>query len=199
MPSYVAFVGMSAALILMPGPSQAVTLARTVAQGPRAGMLVALGLNTGTLVHVALAAFGLSAMLAASDLAYATVKYAGAGYLLYLAIRCIFASSHKDGQALFRAGSNFGQGLAVGTFNPKVGLFFMAFLPQFVDPGGLPAFVQFLIMGTTIAVLDTLYEFGLVWVVSRTKRDSQAILRRGQPAFALVFAAMAIHLALQQP
>ena len=83
MTSYVVFLGMSLALILVPGPSQALTIAQTLAHGRRAGILVALGLNTGTLVHVGAAAAGLSALLATSDLAFAIVKYAGAAYLLY--------------------------------------------------------------------------------------------------------------------
>lgn len=198
MTSYVVFLGMSLALILVPGPSQALTIAQTLAHGRRAGILVALGLNTGTLVHVGAAAAGLSALLATSDLAFAIVKYAGAAYLLYLAIRCLTARASDATKRPVAPVGSYAQGVAVGTLNPKVALFFMAFLPQFVDPAGPPAFVQFVAMGATIAVLDTVYEIVLVWLVSRAKANGQATLRRWQPASGWILGAMAVYLALQR-
>ena len=196
MPPFVAFLAMSLVLIIVPGPGQALTLSRTLSFGPRAGVMVALGLNTGTLVHVATAALGVSAVLAASEIAFSVLKYAGAAYLVYLATGCLLASRDTALAPSPSPGSSFRQGLAVGTLNPKVAIFFLAFLPQFVVPGGPPPLVQFLLMGSVIAVLDTAYEIALVYLASRSRIGAQGTLQRWQPAFGVVLFAMAVFLAL---
>ena len=144
-----------------------------------------------------LARFGsLSAVLAASEIAFSVLKYAGAAYLVYLATGCLLASRDTALAPSPRPGSSFRQGLAVGTLNPKVAIFFLAFLPQFVVPGGPPPLVQFLLMGSVIAVLDTAYEIALVYLASRSRIGAQGTLQRWQPAFGVVMFAMAGFLAL---
>ena len=162
-----AFVAASAAIIIAPGPAQAMVLARTLSHGRRAGFLTAVGLNFGTIVHAVAAGLGLSAVLATSALAFDAVKYAGAAYLVYLGIqawregnRPPHAPAVSGQQALARA-------LATGVLNPKVALFFVAFLPQFVDPSRAPALAQCLVLGTILAVMDLLYESILVWLSGR--------------------------------
>jgi threonine/homoserine/homoserine lactone efflux protein len=164
-----AFLAAGIAVILAPGPAQVLVLARTLEKGRRAGMLTALGLNAATLVHAAAAGLGLSAVLAASALAFGIVKLVGAAYLVYLGVRALLDA--PDGtpalqgepspaeHALLRA-------FVAGLLNPKVALFFLAFLPQFVCPsrGSVP--LQFLAMGAALAVMDVVYEGGLVLVAA---------------------------------
>ncbi|EJE51721.1 putative threonine efflux protein [Acidovorax sp. CF316] len=176
--TYATFVAASAALILVPGPAQALVLANTLTGGRRAGALTAVGLNVGTLVHAAAAALGLSALLATSALAFAVVKYVGAAYLIYLGIQALrsraqatTAAQPADKSAAAPAASKapLAQAIVAGTLNPKVALFFLAFLPQFVDPARGSVVVQMLILGATMAVMDTLYELALVSVLYRMR------------------------------
>lgn len=177
--SYAAFVAASIALILVPGPAQALVLARTISGGTRAGVLTAVGLNIGTLFHAAAAALGLSAILATSSLAFAVVKYVGAAYLVYLGIQALRsrAAMTPDSTPAAPATASLGQAVATGILNPKVAIFFLAFLPQFVDPARGSAFAQFMLLGSTMAVLDTLYECLLVFMVARTRRRLVASAR----------------------
>lgn len=169
--TYVTFLLASILLILMPGPAQALVLARTLGSGKRIGVLTAVGLNVGTLFHAAAAALGLSALLASSALAFSLVKYAGAAYLLYLGIQALRARPQvlPTPQPSTSAGSSFGQAVATGVLNPKVALFFLAFLPQFVDPSRGSVLAQFMLLGASMAVLDTLYEVMLVLVAARLR------------------------------
>lgn len=202
--SFLLFLAASIALILVPGPGQAIVLARTLSGGRRAGALTAVGLNIGTLFHAALAAFGLSAILATSALAFAIVKYAGAAYLLYLGVRALRANAEGERQATGHerpARAPLVQAIVTGILNPKVALFFLAFLPQFVDPSRGPAFVQFMVLGSTIALLDTLYELALVHLASgmrdRYRRNPRVGLWLTRSSGA-VLVALGVRLALQE-
>lgn len=174
--SYLLFLGTCAALIAVPGPSQALVLARTLAEGRRSGVSTAVGLNIGTLCHAAAAALGLSSLLASSPVAFAVVRYAGAGYLVYLGVRAMQAprsgATPEAVSTIAASGASLRsplvRGLATGLLNPKVALFFLAFLPQFVDRTGA-VFPQFLLLGATLAVMDTGYEVLLVFLVSRLR------------------------------
>ena len=130
------FVVAALVLLLTPGPAVLYIVARSLEQGRRAGLVSMLGVHIGTLVHVLAAAAGVSAVLAASATAFAVVKYVGAGYLVYLGVRRIFdrrpvvASERGAERPLRRA---FVDGVVINVLNPKTALFFLAFLPQFVD------------------------------------------------------------------
>jgi threonine/homoserine/homoserine lactone efflux protein len=144
------------ALLVVPGPSVLYVVARGVAQGRAAGFVSALGVGTGALVHVAAAAVGLSALLVASSVAFAAVKYLGAAYLIYLGLRTLLARE-TDGRpptietrGLRRV---FAQGAVVEALNPKTALFFLAFLPQFVDPGRGSVAGQTLLLGALFVAL----------------------------------------------
>lgn len=158
-------------LILVPGPSQALVLARTLSGGRHAGVLTAIGLNIGTLVHSLAAALGLAAVLAASSLAFSILKYMGAAYLIYLGLAAWLArpTSRSAAVAPSNPRASLWQAIAAGLLNPKVALFFLAFLPQFVDPARGSVLAQFLVLGATMAVLDTLYECLLVALAARTR------------------------------
>jgi threonine/homoserine/homoserine lactone efflux protein len=172
--SYLLFLVACAALILAPGPAQALVVAKTLAEGRCVGVLTAIGLNIGTLFHAVAAALGLSALLASSALAFSVVKYLGAAYLIYLGIRALRAgpqaSSLPTSTRVTASKSALWQAVLVGTLNPKVALFFLAFVPQFVNPQSGSVVLQFLVLGTTMAALDVLYEVVLVQLVSRMRR-----------------------------
>jgi threonine/homoserine/homoserine lactone efflux protein len=147
-------------LLLTPGPAVLYIVARSVEQGRIAGLASVFGITTGTLVHVLAAALGLSALLASSALAFAIVKYAGAGYLIYIGTRRILSGTDTPATKVELPRRSLGriyrEGFVVNLLNPKTALFFLAFLPQFVDVSrGAVAFqivflgLMFTLMGLT--------------------------------------------------
>jgi threonine/homoserine/homoserine lactone efflux protein len=130
------FVAASAALVAIPGPAVLYIVGRGIAQGRAAGVVSALGIEAGALLHVAAAVAGVSALVASSATAFSVVKYAGAAYLVYLGVQRLRARSDVPLSALAPEshGRLFRQGIVVNALNPKVAVFFVAFLPQFVDP-----------------------------------------------------------------
>ena len=159
------FAAASAALIAIPGPSVLYIVARGVDQGRRAGMISMLGIECGGLVHTAAAAVGLSALIASSATAFTVLKYAGAAYLVYLGIRRLRERPVERDERVPRTGRRlFWEGVLVNALNPKTATFFLAFLPQFVDPSRGSVALQVLVLGclfVTIAVL-----FDSVWALA---------------------------------
>jgi threonine/homoserine/homoserine lactone efflux protein len=155
------FVFLSAALLLAiaPGPGMLYVLARALGGGRREGLLSALGTFFGGMVHVFAAAAGVSIILAKSAIAFATVKYLGAGYLCFLGIRMILDARKKDGGAsvvdLPRGRNPFWQGIMTEVLNPKTALFFLSFIPQFVNRAHGHVFLQFVLLGTLSVTLNT--------------------------------------------
>ena len=150
------FVGAALLLLVVPGPSVLYIVTQSVSHGRRAGIVSVAGITTGTLVHIAAATVGLSALLASSALAFDVVKYLGAAYLIAVGIRRLAgwepgagprARDTRDLGRLYR------QGIVVNTLNPKTALFFLAFLPQFVDPGRGTPWLQILALGLLFAAL----------------------------------------------
>jgi threonine/homoserine/homoserine lactone efflux protein len=147
-----------AALILAvtPGPGIFYVLARTLAGGRREGFLSSLGTFAGGMFHVIAAALGISALLAASAVAFQTVKYAGAVYLVWLGIRMIRTRDAELPAGTFTISRGaFGQGIVTEVLNPKTALFFLSFIPQFTTPQLGHIFLQFLIFGTVSVALNT--------------------------------------------
>jgi threonine/homoserine/homoserine lactone efflux protein len=150
------FVGAALLLLVVPGPSVLYIVTQSVSHGRRAGIVSVAGITTGTLVHIAAATIGLSALLASSALAFDVVKYLGAAYLIAVGVRRLAGWERGTGQ---RAGDTrdlgrlYRQGIVVNTLNPKTALFFLAFLPQFVDPGRGTPWLQILALGLLFAVL----------------------------------------------
>ena len=146
------FVVASVVLLLTPGPAVLYIVARSVEQGRAAGLVSVLGIHLGTIVHITAAAVGLSALVVSSALAFAIVKYLGAAYLVWIGIRTLLARAPDaaapapPAEPLRRV---LRDGFVVNLFNPKTAIFFLAFLPQFVDPsrGALP--LQILVLGLT--------------------------------------------------
>jgi threonine/homoserine/homoserine lactone efflux protein len=162
-PTLVAFVPAAAALVLAPGSDTVYVLARGLGDGRGQGVAGAAGVATGVLVHTAGVALGLAALLRAVPEAYALVRYAGAAYLLYLGVRTLrsqgsFALGDGAGEGrTVREG--FAGGLLVNVLNPKVALFFLAFLPQFLPRD--PVLADFATLGMTYAGLTMAYLAGV--------------------------------------
>lgn len=174
------FLTASLALIVAPGPDNILVLTRGIAQGRGAALVSAAGASVGLVVHSTFAAVGISALLQQSATAFSVVKYAGAAYLIYLGIKTLldresFAVAGEAAPA--RLGSIFFQGVASNVLNPKVALFFLAFLPQFANPAADGATPRLLALGLTFALLTWMifsvlgYFSGSLgnWLVSRPK------------------------------
>ncbi|WP_341889849.1 LysE family translocator [Variovorax sp. YR752] len=151
------FVGAALLLNLTPGPDMLFVAGTAAARGRRAGLLAALGVGAGCLFHTLLAAVGLSALLAASDLAFGVVKWAGAGYLVWVGLQMLLARRAEPPTPAAPAapaaeppptGNPFWQGALTNALNPKVALFFLAFLPQFIDAGAPGQAIALLVLGT---------------------------------------------------
>jgi threonine/homoserine/homoserine lactone efflux protein len=156
--TFALFVAAALALLLVPGPAVIYVVARSVSGGRLTGLVSVLGVELGTLLHVLFAAAGLSAIVASSAAAFSVVKWLGAAYLVYLGFRQIFGRGNGDDQATPSRRDEtyvrvFYQSVLVQVLNPKVALFFLAFLPQFVDPSRGAAWTQVAILGATLALL----------------------------------------------
>jgi threonine/homoserine/homoserine lactone efflux protein len=173
------FAVASAALLLMPGPAVLYIIARSMEQGPAAGLVSVLGIHLGTIVHITAAAVGLSAVVVSSALAFATVKYVGAAYLIWIGIRALTADDPDpeapvvSAEPLHRV---FRDGFVVNLFNPKTAIFFLAFLPQFVDPARGALHWQILVLGLTFMGLGIMSD-GLFAMVAGAAGD---FLRRSR-------------------
>jgi threonine/homoserine/homoserine lactone efflux protein len=154
--SLLLFLAGAIALLLVPGPAVLYIVGRTVGQGRPAGLMSALGIAVGTMFHVCAAALGLSALLMSSASAFRAVQWLGAAYLVFLGVRTLLrkddtsAVASGDAHGLARI---FGQGVLVNILNPKTALFFLAFLPQFVDPARGRITAQILFLGSLFAVM----------------------------------------------
>ncbi len=158
--SFALFFAASWILIITPGPDMIYVITKGVAQGRKAGMISAIGITLGILVHTVFAAFGLAIILKTSAMAFLTVKFSGAGYLIYLGIKSIkdktvLAFNNDKPQLTMRA--VFIQGVLCNVLNPKVALFFLAFLPQFVDPRYGSASIQMVFLGLTFALCGVVF------------------------------------------
>jgi len=163
--SIVAFAIASLALLVIPGPAVLYVINRSISDGRSIALAGVAGLELGNFVHVIAATIGLSALIAASATAFGIVKWIGAGYLIFIGIRTISrkpASFSQEQKSLSRRKS-FTQGIIVNTFNPKVALFFLSFLPQFIDEKSGSAALQSLILGSLFVAIglctDGMYAF----------------------------------------
>jgi len=152
------FTGAALLLLVVPGPAVLYVVTQSVSHGRRAGLASVAGITTGTIVHVAAATIGLSALLASSALAFDIVKYLGAAYLIVVGIRRLAGLERPAplGDRNERLGRLYRQGIVVNILNPKTALFFLAFLPQFVDPSRGAAWAQILLLGLFFAFLGFL-------------------------------------------
>jgi threonine/homoserine/homoserine lactone efflux protein len=180
------FVVSGILLNLTPGQDTFYILGRSLAQGRRAGILSALGITSGCVIHTIAAAFGLSAILATSASAFLIVKAAGAAYLVYLGVSMLRDRSSsavlETGSAGDSAWSIFRAGMLTNVLNPKVALFFMAFLPQFVDPAAASKVGAFLFLGAVFMFNGTIWCLILAWGAAAMSRRF-----RERPSAAVLF------------
>jgi len=162
--SLLLFITGAAILLVIPGPAVTYIVSRSIAHGRAAGLVSVLGISAGTLCHVIAATLGLSALLTSSALAFQSIKYIGAAYLIYLGIKTLLQKEAELAEAdrgETRFTRIFGQGLLVCLLNPKTALFFLAFLPQFVDPARGHVTLQILQLGILFALMawcsDSMY------------------------------------------
>lgn len=201
-----AFGVAAAAIVAAPGPGQALVLTRTLQGGTRRGIWTAFGLEIGTVVHTFAAALGLSAILATSAMAFAIVKYLGAAYLMWLGIRTfrgalVDRAETTARQEQARTTRVVAHAAVTGILNPKVAVFFLAFLPQFVDPGRGRVFLQFVLLGFAFATLGFLGDSLVAAVAGRARRrlvtgKRWALWRERATGTALI--ALGIRLAFQE-
>lgn len=180
------YLGVCAALTIAPGPDNTFVVAQGIARGRKAAIVTALGMCSGVSIHTVAAAIGVSALLYASATAFALLKYAGAAYLLWLAYQAWQAHSVSLPQALPAAQSDwvvFRRGFLMNVVNPKVGIFFLAFLPQFVVPDGTSPAGQMLLLGALFMV-QAIAIFCVLGYLS----GSVGELVRQRPGLARVFA-----------
>ncbi|MBY5535956.1 LysE family translocator [Rhizobium leguminosarum] len=200
---WLAFLSAAVLLNLSPGPDIAFILGHTMRSGKRAGFSALFGVWSGACLHVLMAALGLSAILAASAVAFSTVKWIGAAYLVWLGIQAL-RSGGGDGLTKVAGESLpvariYRQGILVSLLNPKVAIFFLAFLPQFVVEGAGPAWAQLMLHGGLIIVVAAFIEPPLVLLGGRLAdaiRHNQKVglwLDRGLGA---LFVALGVRLAL---
>lgn len=200
------FVASCILLNITPGQDTMYIIGRSMAQGRQAGIMSVLGIMTGVLVHTLLAALGLSVILATSSLAFTVVKIAGAAYLIWIGIGFMVArtdapeaseapAASPDGWKIFK------QGMLTNVLNPKVALFFLSFLPQFVSAGTQPAFLPFLVLGLTFFTTGSIWclflATGAAWLSDRFRRYRSAggLLKK---CTGLLFVVLGIRLAFSQ-
>ncbi len=198
------FLPAAVLLAIAPGPGMLYVLARSLAGGRKEGILSAMGTFFGGMVHVLAAAVGVSVILARSALAFATVKYAGAGYLCFLGVRMILdALRNEDLEpiAIAPARNPLWQGVATEVLNPKTALFFLSFIPQFVNHLAGHIFLQFVVLGTISVCLNTsadLVVTVLAGPLGNKIRSSSRFRRRQRTVTGLIMIGLGTYLATSE-
>ena len=201
-----AYLAAAVVLVLLPGPGTAWILAQSFAGGTKRGIQAGLGLETATLLHAIAAGLGLSALLATSAMAFEFVKYLGAAYLVWLGIKAWRSSGEDAAPADAEAPKPRASGRSVylrsvvtGVLNPKVALFFLAFLPQFVHPERGWVWLQFLALGALLAVIGFCNDLFLSFAAGRFgRRFAGCGGRWTQRATGTLFIGLGLRLAMQQ-
>lgn len=202
------FVGAGLLLNLTPGPDVLYIVSNALRSGARAGVVAALGINAGCFVHIVAAAVGVSALLAASATAFTVLKWVGAAYLMYVGVRLLFAKAapqgwgSPDGALPAREGRGlwavFRGGFLTNALNPKVAIFFLAFVPQFIAPGTENKALAFVLLGTLFNVNSIAVNVG--WGLAAAWMARSAAVQRGMHwldrAAGAMFIAFGVRLAL---
>ncbi|RYH08095.1 LysE family translocator [Tropicimonas sp. IMCC6043] len=189
--------------VFIPGPATLLTVARATSSGVRVGIATGAGITAGDLVHTAFAIVGISAVIATSALLFSLVKYAGAAYLVFLGLRAILARSPSGfGRAsrVLTAGTAFRQAILAEILNPKTALFFLAFLPQFVQPENGNVVLQLSILGLLFAAIgffSTIVFATSAGNLGRLLRRNPAVLKWQGKVVGRIYCALGLRLALQ--
>jgi threonine/homoserine/homoserine lactone efflux protein len=204
--SYLLFIGASIILCIVPGPDMIYLLSRTIAQGKKAGFAAALGINLGGYFHLTAAILGISAIIATSAIAFTILKYCGAAYLIYIGFKAILLNSSSaidssDNEAQLSIKSIFWQGFISDVLNPKVAIFFISLLPQFIQADNNNTFTQLIILGITVNIIALLINFVLVWFshsVSSNLRQSNRVSKVLNNVMGTIFISLGLKLATEQ-
>jgi threonine/homoserine/homoserine lactone efflux protein len=208
---FLLFLTAAVLLAIAPGPGMLYVLARSLAGGKREGVLSAFGTFLGGMVHVFAAALGVSIVLARSAVAFATVKYVGAAYLCFLGVRMILEARKEKANAeeispdvsreVKHARNPLWQGVATEVLNPKTALFFLSFIPQFVDRSGGHVFLQFVALGTISVVMNTtadLMVIALAGPLGERIRSSATFRRRQRTVTGAIMIGLGTYLATSE-
>jgi threonine/homoserine/homoserine lactone efflux protein len=194
------FVGAALLLLVVPGPAVLYVVTQSIDRGRRAGLASVAGIHTGTLVHIAAATVGLSALLASSVLAFDVVKYAGAAYLILVGIRRL-AGRERAGEQRAPSRSLYRQGIVVNVLNPKTALFFLAFLPQFIHPESGSVIGQFALLGIIFVALSICVTSALAISAGSVRgwlNRNRTIGRWQGKVIGSIYMALGVRLAFQQ-
>ena len=209
---FLLFLTAAVLLAIAPGPGMLYVLARSLAGGKREGVLSAFGTFLGGMVHVFAAALGVSLILAKSAVAFATVKYVGAAYLCFLGVRMILDARKEDANAgdviprnivsaIKPARNPLWQGVATEILNPKTALFFLSFIPQFVNRAGGHVFLQFVALGTMSVVMNTtadLIVIAMAGPLGERIRSSATFRRRQRTVTGAIMLGLGTYLATSE-
>jgi threonine/homoserine/homoserine lactone efflux protein len=201
--AFLAFLVAAFALNIAPGPDMLYVIGRSVGQGRRAGIVSSLGVFVGCWVHILAAAFGIAALLRSSPVAFNAVRYAGAAYLIYLGIRMLSQKTDLTSQQLQTESltSIFRQGAITNMLNPKVAIFFLAFLPQFIDAHRGSVALQIVVLGLIFNVGGTLVNLAVAYAggtLGELLRRNQSIARLQRRFTGLIFVGLGLRLAWQR-
>ena len=204
---YLGFIIAGIVLNLTPGADTMYILTRSVSQGRKAGVYSVLGIITGSLTHTVLASLGLSIILVKSETAFTVVKYLGVAYLIYLGIKSILDKKNSFETDSPKAEQNvnlikiYRQGVLTNILNPKVALFFLAFLPQFINPDYATGSLPFMILGVTFTITGTIWCLFLAYaasLVTETLRANDRIGMIMQKISGIIFIGLGIRLFMQK-
>jgi threonine/homoserine/homoserine lactone efflux protein len=202
--NYLGFIIAAIILTLTPGVDTMYIITRSIAQGRKAGLISVVGIMSGCIIHVLCTAFGLSLILSTSAIAFTLVKFAGALYLIYLGIKIFFQKTNtfETSQSGYKAKdlkTIYKQGVLTNVLNPKVALFFLSFLPQFINPDFADGPMPFLILGATFLVIGTLWCLFLAWsaaLMTNTLRNNNFLETILQKLSGIIFIGFGLKIAL---
>jgi threonine/homoserine/homoserine lactone efflux protein len=201
--AFLTFLIAALALNLAPGPDMLYVIGRSVGQGRKAGIVSSLGVFVGCWVHILAAAFGIAALLRSSPVAFNVVRYAGAAYLIYLGIKMLAQKTDLTSQQLKTEslGAIFRQGAITNMLNPKVAIFFLAFLPQFIDARRGSVALQIVLLGLIFNIGGTLVNLAVAYAggtLGELLRRNQSIARLQRRFTGLIFVGLGLRLAWQK-
>lgn len=185
-PQLLVFIAAGWLLNLTPGPDVLYIVSNALRSGVRAGMVAALGIVSGCFVHVLAAALGVGALLATSATAFTALKWAGAAYLVWMGVKLLFAkgaspsivpTSAASAQPMLNLGNIYRRGFLTNVLNPKVALFFLAFVPQFIDPETPDKLSAFLLLGLLFNLNSLPINLGYAWLAAWASRRVAAVQR----------------------
>ena len=201
--AFVTFLVAAFALNIVPGPDMLYVIGRSVGQGRKAGIVSSLGVFIGCWVHIVAAAFGIAALLRSSPVAFNVVRYAGAAYLIYLGTKMLAQKTDLGSQQLKAEslGAIFRQGAITNMLNPKVAIFFLAFLPQFIDAQRGSVALQIVVLGLIFNVGGTLVNLAVAYAggtLGALLRRNQSIARMQRRFTGMIFVGLGLRLAWQR-